>query len=86
MPKARAKSHNRAHTGGKTAGKIVPWYLSGRDEECPHCGEWYAYELEFRCPECDGPSCPHCKSKHAEDRVVCPSCVVLITEVVSDGG
>lgn len=65
MPEARPKS------------QTVPWYLSDGDEECPHCGQWYAYELEVRCSDCDSPSCPHCK---------CPTCVVLITEVETHGG
>ena len=68
MPKTRSKAQQE---------NIVPWYLSGGDEECPHCGQWYAYELEFRCPDCDSPSCPHCK---------CPSCVVVVTEVEVHGG
>jgi len=37
----------------------LAWWLSG-DEECPHCHQLYAYEIEIRCPVCDGPSCPHC--------------------------
>jgi hypothetical protein len=70
MPKAKATSQR--------AGQAVPWYLSEGDEECPHCGQWYAYELEIRCPDCDAPSCPHCK---------CSGCVVTVTaiEVESHG-
>lgn len=74
MPKAKAQLQSMK---GKTAQKAVPWYLSGGDEECPHCGQWYAFELEVRCRDCDSPSCPHCK---------CPSCVVIVTEVESHGG
>ncbi|MGC3982082.1 MAG: hypothetical protein QM808_12545 [Steroidobacteraceae bacterium] len=51
------------------------WWLSDGDEECPHCGSLYVYELEFRCTECDGPGCPHCKLVHAEGHFVCPDCV-----------
>ena len=57
----------------KTA--VVPWWLSDGDEDCPHCGQPYIYEVEFRCPSCDGPSCPHCKQVHTEGHHVCPSCV-----------
>jgi hypothetical protein len=64
MPEARPKS------------QPVPWYLSDGDEECPHCGQWYAYELEIRCPDCDSPSCPQCQ---------CPTCVVVITKVDTEG-
>jgi hypothetical protein len=78
MPKARSKI--------KTAKKAVPWYLSGGDEQCAHCGQSYTYELEFRCPDCDGPSCPHCKSKHEDERFVCAACVVVVREDVANGG
>lgn len=80
MPKARSKS------ASAKANKTLPWYLSGEDEQCAHCGQFYAYELEFRCPDCDTPSCPHCKSKHADERFVCPSCAVVIREVSVHGG
>jgi hypothetical protein len=50
----------------------APWWLSG-EEECPHCHHLYAYELEVRCTECDGPSCPHCVSR-LELGVVCIHC------------
>jgi hypothetical protein len=73
MPKA--KSQLPAASSSTTASKAPPWYLSDGDEECPHCGQLYVYELEFRCPDCDTPSCPHCTSKHADDRVVCVVCV-----------
>lgn len=53
---------------------IKRWWLSGGDEECPHCGMFYAYEAEYRCPDCDTPSCMHCIVLHAE-RKVCPDCV-----------
>lgn len=66
----------------KTPPKLVPWYLSDGDEECPHCGQWYSYELEVRCTDCDAPSCPHCK---------CSNCAlveteIIVTEVESHGG
>ena len=53
----------------------IPWWLSGGDEECPHCGLLYAVEIEIRCTECDGPMCPHCKIRQAEFHYVCPACV-----------
>ena len=74
MPKAKAQFQSKK---ARTAQKVVPWYLSGGDEECPHCGQWYAYELEVRCVDCDAPSCPNCK---------CANCVVIVTEVESHGG
>ena len=69
MPKESAKA--------QTVNSVVAWYLSDGDEECPHCGQWYAYELEVRCVDCDAPSCPNCK---------CANCVVTVTEVESHGG
>jgi hypothetical protein len=50
------------------------WWLYGGEEQCPHCGQFYAYELEFRCPDCDGPSCPHCKVR-VRGRSLCLACV-----------
>lgn len=52
----------------------MPWWLGDGDEECPHCGRTYVYEIEFRCPDCDGPGCPHCKHPHAKGHHVCPAC------------
>jgi hypothetical protein len=58
----------------KSASVVSAWWLSSGEEECPHCGRLYAYEVESRCSDCDGPSCPHCKKKH-QDRSVCPECL-----------
>lgn len=65
MPTAKSKPRSR----------LAAWWLSSGEEECPHCGQVYAYEIEFRCPDCDGPSCPHCKQRHSAGRFVCPGCV-----------
>ena len=51
----------------------LAWWLAG-DEECPHCHQLYAYEIEVRCPACDGPSCPHCVELHVERASVCIVC------------
>jgi hypothetical protein len=48
------------------------WWLGG-EEQCPHCHQLYAYEIEVRCPDCDEPSCPHCM-KHMERGIVCVVC------------
>ena len=64
---------SRSNTPAATA--RVAWWLGAGDEECPHCGHLYIYELEFRCPECDGPGCSHCAQVHAEGHKVCPGCV-----------
>jgi len=64
MPKGAAKSTST----------LVAWWLSDGDEECPHCGQLYVYELEFRCPDCDGAVCPHCKKRHTKGHHVCPDC------------
>jgi hypothetical protein len=65
MPKAKTKA----------TVAVVRWWVSGGEEECPHCGQLYAFEVEFRCPECDRPCCPHCKSTHADKHIVCQECV-----------
>jgi transcription elongation factor Elf1 len=49
-----------------------PWWLAG-EEECPHCGQLYAYEVEVRCVACDGPICPHCSVRSASMHY-CPDC------------
>ena len=64
----------------KAKAAATPWWLHDGDEDCPHCGQPYIYEVEFRCPACDGPSCPHCKQLHAEGHHVCPSCVEVSKE------
>jgi len=60
---------------------VISWWLSDGDEECPHCGQLYVYEIEFRCPDCDSPVCPHCKKLHAEGRHVCPECLTPATAI-----
>lgn len=57
------------------AKRSMPWWQDG-EEECPHCHQLYAYQLEVRCPECDGPSCPHCVSR-LEIGIVCVGCEVV---------
>lgn len=66
MPKVRSKAE----------ANFVPWWLvaGNGDEECPHCGQLYILEHEFRCPDCDGPGCTHCKKTHAEGHQTCPEC------------
>jgi hypothetical protein len=56
----------------KSPTRSAPWWLGG-DEECPHCHQLYAYEIEVRCPVCDGPSCPHCVEL-VERGIVCVVC------------
>jgi hypothetical protein len=92
MPRATAKAIPAKASSTKPRAKAAqakviatprPWWLSDGDEECSHCGQPYAAEVEFRCPDCDGPSCPHCKSKHSDERLVCPECV---TSAAGEGG
>ena len=56
---------------------VAGWWLTDGDEECPHCGRLYLYELEVRCADCDGPGCPHCTSVQAEGRLICVACTPL---------
>jgi len=69
MPARTAKTKSSAKT------QAAPWWLSEGEEECAHCGQSYHLEVEFRCPECDGPGCAHCRSLHAEGHHVCPECM-----------
>jgi hypothetical protein len=65
----------------KTTRPPTPWWLSSGEEDCSHCGQIYAYELEFRCPDCDAPCCPQCRKRSAEGRNVCPECVAGCSEM-----
>jgi hypothetical protein len=38
----------------------LPWWAAGGSERCPRCLQLYAYEVEYRCVDCDGPLCPFC--------------------------
>jgi hypothetical protein len=72
---------------GRTTTKSIiteRWWLSAGDEECPHCGMLYALEAEYRCPDCDAPTCLHCIVLH-EDRSVCPDCVTVTKTRVAKG-
>jgi hypothetical protein len=64
-----------AERRAKATSGVMQWWLFAGDEDCPHCGQTYLYELEFRCPECDSPGCPHCKAQHTEGHHVCPECL-----------
>jgi hypothetical protein len=50
----------------------LPWWLGG-DEECPHCGQLYAWEAQSRCVGCDAPACPLCIVR-ARHEALCPDC------------
>jgi hypothetical protein len=50
------------------------WWLDEGGESCPRCLQTYAYEVEVRCVECDGPLCPHCAVRVTELVVRCPDC------------
>lgn len=61
-------------TSSTSSSVRAAWWLGDGDEECPHCGRLYFYEVEFRCMECDGPGCPHCTVTHTEGHLVCVEC------------
>lgn len=63
----------RGATASKPKVRLERWWIADGDEECPHCGALYAYEAEYRCPDCDGPTCMHCIVLY-ENRHVCPGC------------
>lgn len=59
-------NRSRASTAGTT--RLTQWWLDIGDELCPHCGQLYLIELEYRCPHCDQASCRHCRcAECAED-------------------
>jgi hypothetical protein len=49
------------------------WWVDEGEEDCPHCGQTYFYEVEARCLECDAPICPMCIVR-VEQHPVCPDC------------
>ena len=70
----------------KSKSPSMPWWLEG-EEQCPHCHQLYAYELEIRCAECDEPGCPHCMKQHVERGIVCIVCIAggEVTEEAARG-
>ena len=55
------------------ASTTIAWWLSEGDEECAGCGHSYVSELLFHCPDCDGPTCIHCRTRY-DGRMICQSC------------
>lgn len=56
--------------------RTTAWWIEGGTEVCDVCGHPHAYELEYRCYDCDAPICPVCvvtvrRAGHA----FCPGCV-----------
>ena len=58
-----------------TKQRLKPYWLEGDEAECPYCGHLYAYEVEVRCIDCDGPACPICAVFVHERRTFCRDCV-----------
>lgn len=51
------------------------WWVEGGTEVCDVCGHPYAYQLEYRCYDCDAPICPVCVvTVHREGQSFCPGC------------
>lgn len=73
MAKARTSGRRTTHAASSAAASS-PWWLTGRDEECAHCGAGYAYEAEIRCAACDGAMCWFC-AVWVEQRGHCRECV-----------
>lgn len=76
MPGQEVRMPKSVKSRAKTAApaKVVrSWWLIA-EEECPHCEQGYAYEMEVRCAECDEAICPLCAARE-NHRMVCPQCV-----------
>lgn len=60
------------------AAEPAPWWAEGGPdaEVCPFCHQSYAYEIEVRCIECDGPLCPVCavSERLTVTTHLCPEC------------
>jgi predicted RNA-binding Zn-ribbon protein involved in translation (DUF1610 family) len=67
-------THVKARIRSQAAPAVTSWWLGDGDEECPHCGQLYIYQVEYRCPDCDSPVCPRCKTQHVQGHYLCPDC------------
>ena len=54
----------------------IAWWAGGGSERCPVCLQLYAYEVQVRCTDCDGPLCPQCAVEVRLEMVArrCPEC------------
>lgn len=52
---------------------VARWWLGG-SETCGFCHGVYAYELEYRCCDCDRALCPNCATLRSQGQCVCPEC------------
>jgi hypothetical protein len=50
------------------------WWLVDGTEICPGCRQAYAYHVEYRCVDCDGPRCPICVQTSETMEAVCEGC------------
>lgn len=53
---------------------LKAWWLEDGTEICPICNQLYLYETEYRCVDCDGPSCENCVEVRESSTVVCKPC------------
>lgn len=53
---------------------LLTYHWAEGSDECPHCGQRYAYELEARCMHCDDPMCPVCMLR-VRGQTRCPRCI-----------
>ena len=55
--------------------KLQAWWLETGTEICPSCHQLYLYETQYRCEDCDGPTCSDCVQQSESLTMVCPTCV-----------
>ena len=55
--------------------KVLPWWLTGREEHCAGCGQAHAHGVTVHCVACDQPFCPVCVVV-VEGEAFCSSCHV----------
>ncbi len=56
----------------------MPWWLDDGTEICPACKQLYLYETQFRCSDCDGPSCGECVETSSSVTVVTVTCSACV--------
>ena len=69
---ARGSKDDRYQDATPAAEGRGAWWLAG-DEDCPHCDQRYAVEMEVRCVDCDAPICPFCVMR-VTVHSYCPDC------------
>ncbi len=77
FPTANSPKPTASLTGTRPAPfpgvRLIPWWLSGREEKCGACGHHFAHRGGARCATCDREVCLTCV-EHADGELRCVPC------------